>query len=828
MKRILTTAVLLGTLCASAALAATAVVHTGDLSSGGPCSSGTCTYAYTHPVWFFYNDETDVLDNSLGAMVLGPGTPLTGRGSAQISVTGTQRRNLATYQFGGTLLSSITAMKYTTYNPSAGNGGGANRSGYLNFNVDFTGAGAFVGRLAYLPSLNTTVVPNTWKEWDTISGGSALWQYPNRTWPAPLSGSGNTPKTWSQIVTAYPSARILATDPWLGVRVGEPYNNGYTEDIDNFTFGTGAGTTTFDFEPGPFNVIAPAAPATCIAVAHPCVTAPVGIARTDAIGVRGYTVTLQLSANLALCNGLTSDVTEGTYLSGVGGTNFQVVSNGGGSYTVDCAILGATAGATAASGNLFNLSLKNVGADGTGTVTITSVGLRDPNNATIFADAGAPASITIDNTNPVAVSDLAATQVSSGNDADGTTKIALTFTAPVDAAQVEVYRAGFGNYPEYDDGLGAGSVPAAPSYPPVAPWALTGVTATGQTDEVANRDFWYYVVFSKDACGNVSLVSNRTSGTLNYYLGDVSAACAGNNLVNTQDISFLGSHYGITLSEPDPLGCLDVGPTTDFSVHARPTTDNRVDFEDLILFAINYGTVSMVSSRGTGHEGAIAGTDVVTVDAPSAVTSGETFTATLRLQGAGDLQGISAQLGWNHDVAVPVSVQSGAMLDEQNGVALSAGPGEVDAALLGTREQGLSGTGNLAIVTFRATASGNPGVGLSKADGRNAANAHVALGLAGVAATPRVTQLMGAAPNPFQNRSVLAFSLAKRGPVQLAIYSVDGRKLRTLANDTREAGTYRFAWDGRDDRGNAVQSGMFFVRLSTGEGRFSKTLLRIQ
>ena len=151
----------------------------------------------------------------------------------------------------------------------------------------------------------------------------------------------------------------------------------------------------------------------------------------------------------------------------------------------------------------------------------------------------------------------------------------------ITAADVKVYRAGFGNYPEYDDLPGAGSVPATPAWPPPAPWALTGVTATGQFDEVGNRDYWYFVAFATDSCGNVSPVSNKTGGTLNYHLGDVHDGftdCQGNNLVNTSDISFLGAHYAITLAVSDPLGCLDVGPTTDNYIHGRPKTDSRVQF----------------------------------------------------------------------------------------------------------------------------------------------------------------------------------------------------------------------------------------------------------
>ena len=174
--------------------------------------------AFDPQKWLFYNDETDTIDNSLGSFVTGPGTPLRGSGSAQISVSGTQRRNLATYRFSGTPLANITVMKYAVYNPSAGNGQGPNASGYLNFNVDFTGADNFQRRLVFLPLDNAGVTPNNWKEFDTIRGGAALWRYSGATWPAGVGGggeSGDTPKSWSQVLShTRESAFALQTRLW--------------------------------------------------------------------------------------------------------------------------------------------------------------------------------------------------------------------------------------------------------------------------------------------------------------------------------------------------------------------------------------------------------------------------------------------------------------------------------------------------------------------------------------------------------------------------------------------------------------------------------------
>jgi len=222
--------------------------------------------AQTHDKWFFYNDENDTIDNTLGSFVTGPADPPQGVGSAQISVTGTQRRNLATYQFRGKKLTDIKTLKITTYNPSVGNGGAANRSGYLNFNVDFNNPAYFPidswqSRLVYVPSANGSVTQNQWKEWDAIKNGTALWTWSryangpdnnaattadNNRWP---DGNISQYRTWNSIKAAFPKIRIRNTDSWLGIRVGEPYNDGYTENIDSFKFGTNDNTTTFDFEP---------------------------------------------------------------------------------------------------------------------------------------------------------------------------------------------------------------------------------------------------------------------------------------------------------------------------------------------------------------------------------------------------------------------------------------------------------------------------------------------------------------------------------------------------------------------------------------------------
>ena len=197
--------------------------------------------------WFFYQDAApEGINNSLGTFVVGPGSAPSGAGSAQISTSGTSRPNLATYQFGGTPLASITELKFSTYNASATNNSGPNASAYLQFNVDFNGSDTWQRRLLFLPRDNGTILADTWQEWDAISAGGAVWRYSGGVFPGTVN---TTQMTWSQILATYPGVRIRISDPWLGMRVGEPYPNGYTENIDAFKFGTAGGTTLYDFEP---------------------------------------------------------------------------------------------------------------------------------------------------------------------------------------------------------------------------------------------------------------------------------------------------------------------------------------------------------------------------------------------------------------------------------------------------------------------------------------------------------------------------------------------------------------------------------------------------
>ncbi|MEZ5066944.1 MAG: cytochrome c peroxidase [bacterium] len=71
-------------------------------------------------------------------------------------------------------------------------------------------------------------------------------------------------------------------------------------------------------------------------------------------------------------------------------------------------------------------------------------------------------------------------------------------------------------------------------------------------------------------------------------------------------------------------------------------------------------------------------------------------------------------------------------------------------------------------------------------------------------------------PNPLRTSTTLRYSLGRPGDVLVSIFDLQGRRIRSLVNDPQDAGGHAVSWDGRDDRGESVGSGVYFYRVATG------------
>jgi hypothetical protein len=88
-------------------------------------------------------------------------------------------------------------------------------------------------------------------------------------------------------------------------------------------------------------------------------------------------------------------------------------------------------------------------------------------------------------------------------------------------------------------------------------------------------------------------------------------------------------------------------------------------------------------------------------------------------------------------------------------------------------------------------------------------------------ALPTVYTLSQNYPNPFNPTTTIDYSLPKNGSVELVIYNTSGQKVRSLVTGAQNAGFYKIVWDGRNDYGESVASGVYIYKLVSGS--FNKT-----
>ena len=82
-------------------------------------------------------------------------------------------------------------------------------------------------------------------------------------------------------------------------------------------------------------------------------------------------------------------------------------------------------------------------------------------------------------------------------------------------------------------------------------------------------------------------------------------------------------------------------------------------------------------------------------------------------------------------------------------------------------------------------------------------------------------------PNPFNTTTHLRFYLSQAASVHVAIYNIQGQRVRTLVDEPLHAGTHQMQWDGRDERGHSLATGLYFARLHIAHAppHYAKLLL---
>lgn len=210
--------------------------------------------------WAFYTTDNGGLiagpSSATAEMVNGPATPPLGTGSAHLMTgagNGDESAQMRNSTWAGTRLDALTALSYSTY-VTAWNGqqvpyltiwldldGNGTRDDRIWFEPDYSSAGAGNGN----PAPQADPVLNAWQTWDALNG---MWYNDNGP-----SGPGSNAITLAAYIAANLNATIIndAGQGIGGIRIASGFAsaaNNFNANVDNFTIGTAAGTTTYDFE----------------------------------------------------------------------------------------------------------------------------------------------------------------------------------------------------------------------------------------------------------------------------------------------------------------------------------------------------------------------------------------------------------------------------------------------------------------------------------------------------------------------------------------------------------------------------------------------------
>jgi hypothetical protein len=152
-------------------------------------------------------------------------------------------------------------------------------------------------------------------------------------------------------------------------------------------------------------------------------------------------------------------------------------------------------------------------------------------------------------------------------------------------------------------------------------------------------------------------------------------------------------------------------------------------------------------------------------------------------------------------------------------MALNPEPGRITVSDALTGEDGASGSGQLTDLIFRRLGAANE----TSVQIDFAQLSDMNFGINMPSATEMAPETPSAAnalnqnfPNPFNPATTIPFSVAQAGDVKLVVYNTLGQEVRTLVNNYKLAGEYSVKWDGRDNVGREVASGIYVYRMEAG------------
>ena len=290
--------------------------------------------------------------------------------------------------------------------------------------------------------------------------------------------------------------------------------------------------------------------------------------------------------------------------------------------------------------------------------------------------------------------------------------------------------------------------------------------------------------------------------------------------VGTDDFLALVAAYGSSKGDEN------------YNVQADLDDDGDVDIDDYLMFIASYGrtatgpaTKPLVLLPGI-NENAEFSLNL----GSERVVAGELVAVDVSLANVEALVGYGFALNYETDKFEFVSVApaDSDLLTSTGGETLFhhvVADGQITIASGLYNGTAVSGGGDVVRFVFRVLREFEDNARFEIADGlvfdpSQLQNPAVVAGVLELQSTPREFALHQNFPNPFNPDTTIKYDLAESADVTLQIYNVLGQVIRTLvASETQNAGRYQIRWNGMDDRGVPVSSGVYFYQISA-EGKF--------
>ena len=453
------------------------------------------------------------------------------------------------------------------------------------------------------------------------------------------------------------------------------------------------------------------------------------------------------------------------------------------------------------------------------------VTLRDENNQPIECFDTLDKWILIDNIPPTPVvweDEITALLHPCRTTPNANNSIDLMWTNPEGAKKIQIWTLSYGDagtgythYPEYDDHsepslaapdplLGSpqnGWVKFAEIDPPETfPYTLTGM----------ERGYYYITLFAVDEADNISAAPDAPfhRESISYWPGDVNE----DGKVMDDDIGLLGAVWGFNSSNEAWNNVIDVGPSTDYARRSRPIPDNRINIEDLMMFAMNYYNTHYEDNHRNFPE-----LNPVMVMMATQNNGGQ-IVVNLELSGNnGFLKGLNMPIAYGSGLQL-VSIEQGNIWPEASLLLHTNAEGLVEVSCATLGQNALEGDGNIATLVFNVVGSDTE-ITLQPMIARSWDNHDIAITYDYTAnedlvnVIPLESYLSSNFPNPFNPSTTIQYGLKEASSVRINVYNSRGQLVRTLINESKAAGTYRVVWDGKDSNNRSVSSGIYYFRM---------------